>query len=144
MGVKITWLEGGERDGPGRRQFLSSVHDLVKAFPERCVATAIPFGANHDLTMLHIVAGSHEGELMNFSDAVVRQFETLAARFISQLSQSELEVAQRALEAREIGALSAASREELAVVVGRQNVREAQEEIGILFAETPDAVHPVT
>jgi len=88
--------------------------------------------------MLHVVAGSRDGELVQFSDALVRQFETLAARFISQLSQSELEVAQSALDARKIGALSAASAEELAVVVGRQNVGRAQEEIGALLASSSD------
>jgi len=139
MGIQITWLEaeaGDDRDA--RKEFLSSVHDLVRSFPEQCVATAIPFGANAKLTMLHIVAGSKDGELVQFSNSLVRQFETLAARFISQLSQRELEVAQSALDAREIGALSAASSDELAVVVGRQNVDHAKEEIGALLASSSD------
>jgi hypothetical protein len=114
------------------------VHDLVKAFPEKCVATAIPFGPNGQLTMLHVVAGSHDGELIQFNDLLVRQFETLAARFIAELSQSELEVAQTALEAREIGALSGASSVELAVVVGRHNVSRAQEQISALFESSSE------
>jgi hypothetical protein len=143
MAIEITWLNADEPNNkPERTRFLSSVHDLVKAFPEQCVATAIPFGRNGELTMLHIVAGSQDGELMTFSESLVRQFETLAARIISQLSQSELEVAQRALEAREIGALSAASSEEVAVVVGQKDVRRAQQQIDLLFAGTPDAISP--
>lgn len=139
MAIEITWLNADEpSDRQERKRFLSSVHDLVRAFPEQCVATAIPFGANAELTMLHIVAGSKDGDLVQFSDALVRQFETLAARFISRLSQRELEVAQSALEAREIGALSAASREELAVVVGRENVSRAQKEIAALLASSSD------
>lgn len=134
MAFEITWLNADE---PGDRQertrFLSSVHDLVKAFPEQCVATAIPFGPDGELTMLHIVAGSRDGELTQFSESLVRQFEALAARFVAELSQSELEVAQEALEAREIGALSAASPEELAVVVGRKNVERAQTQIAALL-----------
>lgn len=134
MPIELTWLNADEpTDREERTRFLSSVHDLVQAFPEQCVATAIPFGTNGELTMLHIVAGSKDGDLMQFSDSLVSQFETLAARFIAELSQSELEVAQRALQAREIGALSGASHEELAVVVGRQNVERAQKQIGALF-----------
>ena len=143
MAVEITWLNAHEPNNkPERTRFLSSVHDLVKAFPEQCVATAIPFGTNGELTMLHLVAGSRDGELMRFGESLVRQFETLAARLISQLSQGDLEVAQRVLDAREIGALSAASSEELAVVVGRKDVRRAQQQIDALFAETPDAIGP--
>ncbi|MEY2528932.1 MAG: hypothetical protein QOJ05_1022 [Verrucomicrobiota bacterium] len=139
MAVEITWLNSDEPSGrQGRTRFLSSVHDLVKKFPEQCVATAIPFGTNGELTMLHIVAGSKDGELTQFSDSLVRQFETLAARFIAGLSQSELEAAHRALEAREIGALSGASSEELAVVVGRQNVGRAQKQIAALFRSHSD------
>jgi hypothetical protein len=130
----ITWPSGRQE----RTRFLSSVHDMVKAFPEKCVATAIPFGPDSELTMLHVVAGSQDGELMLFDDSLVRQFEMLAARFIAELSQGELEVAQRALEAREIGALSGASSEELAVVVGRHNVSRAQEQIGALFGSSSE------
>jgi hypothetical protein len=139
MAVKITWLNADEpNDREGRTRFLSSVHDLVKAFPEQCVATAIPFGPNGELTMLHVVAGSKDGQIMQFSDSLVRQFEGLAARFIAELSQSELEVAQRALQSREIGALSAASPEEVAVVVGRQDVGQAQEQIAALLRSCSD------
>lgn len=139
MAIEITWLNADEPSDRGERtRFLSSVHDLVKAFPEQCVATAIPFGANRELTMLHIVAGSKDGDLTQFSDSLVRQFEALAARFIAELSQSELEVAQHALETREIGALSAASTEELAVVVGRKNVGRAQKQIAALFGSQSD------
>lgn len=134
MAIEITWLNADDpSDRRERTRFLSSVHDLVKAFPEQCVATAIPFGTEGELTMLHIVAGSKNGDLTKFSDSLVRQFEALAARFIAELSQNELEVAQCALEAREIGALSAASPEELAVVVGRKNVGRAQKQIAALL-----------
>lgn len=134
MGFEITWLDAHTAaDRQGQTRFLSSVHELMKAFPEQCVATAIPFGPNGELTMLHIVAGSKNGELIQFSDSLVREFETLAARFIAELSQSELEVAQDILEAREIGALSAASPEELALVVGRPRVARAQKQIDALL-----------
>ena len=139
MAVEITWLTTDEpSDRQKRTRFLSSVHDLVKAFPEQCVATAIPFGPNGELTMLHIVAGSKDGDLTQFSDSLVRQFEALAARFVAELSQSELEVAQQALEAREVGALSAASTNELAVVVGRKNLERAQQQITALLGSHSD------
>ena len=139
MAFEITWLNADEpNDRQERTGFLSSVHDLVKAFPEQCVATAIPLGTNGELTMLHIVAGSKDGELTQFSDSLVREFETLAARFIAELSQSELNVAQSALEAREIGALSGASHEELAVVVGRKNVERAQKQIAAHLRSNSD------
>ena len=128
--MKITWLTPSKEGTT--REFLQSVYELTKAFPEPFVATAIPIGSDGELTMLHIVAGTKEGNLMEFSDSVIRQFETLAAEVIANLSHSQLESAQRALDAREIGALSGASRDELAVAVGTPDVVAVQNRIAAL------------
>jgi hypothetical protein len=128
--MKFTWLAPSKDQT--KKEFFQSVYELAKAFPEPFVATAVPVDERAELTMLHIVTGTHDGELTEFSDAVIRQFETLAAGLIANLGQSELEAAQRALEAREIGALSSACRVELAVVVGTPAVAAVQQRIAAL------------
>src|ERR1700750_1008329 len=94
---KLTWL--APSDGQGTRDFLRSVYDLVRSSQEPFVATAIPIGAGN-LTMLHIVAGTVEGDLISFSDSIIREFETLAAETIARLSEDELAAAQQALDSR--------------------------------------------
>jgi hypothetical protein len=83
--------------------------------------------------MLHVVAGTVEGELVRFRDSTIREFEMLAAETIAQLSEKELTAAQRALDSREIGGLSCASGEELAVVARSASVRALQERIAALM-----------
>jgi hypothetical protein len=128
--VKLTWLAPSKEQT--KKEFFQSVYELTKAFPEPFIATAVPVDEQEELTVLHIVAGTRDGELMVFSDGVIRQFEALAAGVIASLTQSELEAAQSALETREIGALSAASREELAMVVGTRGVAAVQQRIAAL------------
>ena len=130
----LTWLEAPNAGADGRRGFLGSVHDLLKTFPERYVATAIPFGANNEVTMLHVVAGLEGDDLVNFDASLIRNFEMLAASLLAELTPEERREAERAQTAGEIGALFGASNEELAVVVPSRMAGSAQEQISALFA----------
>jgi hypothetical protein len=130
----LTWLAPSQ--GQSRRDFLASVHDLVRSFPEAFVATAIPFGPSGNLTMLHVVAGTVDGELVRFHDSIIREFEVLAAETVAQLSTEELTAAQGPLDSREIGGLSCATGEELAVVASTAKVRSLQDRIATLLMKT--------
>lgn len=132
--MKLTWLEGPAVSGAERRAFLGSVHDLLKSFPEPYVATALPFGPNGELTMLHIVAGLQGDDLVTLDRALISNFEALARRLLAELTPEERAAAELALQAGEIGALSAAGSEELAVVVPTRTAGSAQEQISALFA----------
>src|SRR3954464_14916927 len=131
---RLAWLAPSE--GQGTRDFLRSVHDLVRASPGPFIATAIPMGQSGILTMLHVVAGTVDGDLVQFSDSTIREFETIAAETIARLSEEELKAAQRALDSREIGGLSGASGDELAVVASTASVRRLQERIATLVTRT--------
>jgi hypothetical protein len=131
--VKLTWL--APSSGQSRHEFLHSVYELTKSFPEPLVATAIPIEPVGRLAMLHVVAGTREGDLTQFGKTVVERFESLSAEVLAGLTNEEMASAQQALEARVIGALSGASSDELAVVVGTARVADVQERIAALLSE---------
>ncbi|HVF72917.1 MAG TPA: hypothetical protein VM940_15040 [Chthoniobacterales bacterium] len=130
--MTLTWLAPSPQQD--RREFLHSVYELAKSFPEPLFATAIPIGSDGKITMLHIVGGTRDGDLFQFDDDLVQAFKALSAAALAEFSHEEMESAQRALELREIGALSGASREELAVVVPSASVAKIQERIARLFS----------
>jgi hypothetical protein len=130
--VTLTWLAPSPQQN--RREFLHSVYELTKSFPEPWVATAVPIGPGGKVTMLHVVAGTREGDLVQFDDVLIKRFEILSAQVLAELTAEEKAAAQQGVELREIGALSGASPEELAVVVGTARADAVQRRIAELFS----------